>query len=610
MGGKKPGWLKTSLKARMTTYFLLVSTPVVVALALTSYFLAATILKQMAIARFELISDQKALEIRRFMADQSSIVGKIAGLQKLRQRVERLLALEPGSPAYQAAYLQMADSLFEATFVDYGAAAASDLTEIQMLSDIGGRVFFATNPVLEGQYRLSDRYFVQGRRELYIQPVYPDWASGAPTLTVSAPLTSLDGKPMGVLAAQIRLPVLVEIVSRRTGLGNSGESYLIDGYNRFLSADRVDDQRYPRGVHSAGIDAAIGGASAAGQYRNYAGIEVIGSYRWLPQLGLALMTEIRVAEALQPATRLGWMMLGLGLLAVMLLALGIYLITRQIARPILAVTATTHKIAAGDLDQRAPVLTADETGQLAENFNHMIDRLKATLEQLALEQGKSERLLLNILPEPIAHRLKQGEDDIADSFAEVTILFADIVNFTPMSVDLPPTELVSLLNEIFSEFDRLSEKRGLEKIKTIGDAYMVGAGLPIERDDHAEVIAEMALDMLVAIEQFNHRHHAELSIRIGINTGAVVAGVIGTKKFIYDIWGDAVNTAARMESQGIVGQIQVTEATYHYLKDGFTFVDRGLINVKGKGNMHTYILKGRKDRGGAGSPRGSDHERF
>ncbi|MFC6673288.1 adenylate/guanylate cyclase domain-containing protein [Marinobacterium aestuariivivens] len=397
-----------------------------------------------------------------------------------------------------------------------------------------------------------------------------------------------------MLAAHVRVPVLVDIVSDRTGLGETGESYLIDSHNRFLSVARFGDEAFPRGAHSEGIDAAVQGETGAGIYRNYAGQPVIGSYRWMPALGLALLTEIRVSEALQPATRLGWMILSIGFIAIALLAVGIYLITARIARPILAVSATTEQIAEGDLSQRAPVMTEDETGILARNFNRMIDRLRQTLEDLAAEQEKSERLLLNILPQPIAERLKQGESNIADSFAEVTILFADIVNFTPMSAGLPAHELVGRLNEIFSEFDRLGEVRGLEKIKTIGDAYMVGAGLPVVRPDHAQVVAEFALDMLDAIDAFNRRHQSDLKMRIGINSGPVVAGVIGTHKFIYDIWGDAVNTAARMESHGIGGCIQVTESTYQHLKHQYVFEDRGLVKIKGKGQMHTYMLKGRR----------------
>jgi class 3 adenylate cyclase len=220
------------------------------------------------------------------------------------------------------------------------------------------------------------------------------------------------------------------------------------------------------------------------------------------------------------------------------------------------------------------------------------------LRQLEIEQAKSERLLLNILPETIADRLKQKPETIADNFTEVTILFADIVGFTKLSARVSPTELVNLLNEIFSEFDGLADRWNLEKIKTIGDAYMVVGGLPDPSDDHAASIAEMALDMQAAIAHFNEKyansHDQPIDIRIGINTGAVVAGVIGQKKFIYDLWGDAVNTASRMESHGIPGSIQVSASTYELLQNDYIFEERGVISVKGKGEMKTYLLVGRK----------------
>lgn len=210
--------------------------------------------------------------------------------------------------------------------------------------------------------------------------------------------------------------------------------------------------------------------------------------------------------------------------------------------------------------------------------------------ELEAEQRKSERLLLNILPEVVAQKLKQEHRTIADSFAEATVLFADIVGFTHLSAQIPPHTTVSLLNTIFSTFDLLADKHGLEKIKTIGDAYMVVGGLPLERPDHMEAIADMALDMLTAIAQFNQSEGQSFSIRVGINTGPVVAGVIGVKKFIYDLWGDTVNVASRMESQGIGDRIQVTEAVYTHLQGKYRFEPRGAISVKGKGEMHTYFL--------------------
>jgi PAS domain S-box-containing protein len=218
---------------------------------------------------------------------------------------------------------------------------------------------------------------------------------------------------------------------------------------------------------------------------------------------------------------------------------------------------------------------------------------KVAQEALRYQQEQSELLLLNILPEPIAQRLKLHPRTIADSFEEVTVLFADLVGFTQLSARISPTEIVELLNQIFSAFDHLAEKHGLEKIKTIGDAYMVVGGLPIIRSDHAEAVAEMALDMMQAIIKFNARTGETFQIRVGISTGPVVAGVIGLKKFIYDLWGDTVNTASRMESQGIPGAIQVTAGTYERLRDKYHFEQRGPIQVKGKGEMTTYLLIGR-----------------
>lgn len=231
--------------------------------------------------------------------------------------------------------------------------------------------------------------------------------------------------------------------------------------------------------------------------------------------------------------------------------------------------------------------------QLEQRVRERTAQLQETNVELVKEQEKCDRLLLNILPESIAAKLKDGQSSIADGFAEVTILFADIVGFTVLSAQISPEELLIFLNEIFSAFDSLTEKYGLEKIKTIGDAYMVVGGLPNPSTNHAESIAEMALDMQEELAKFNAKHHAGINIRIGINTGPAIAGVIGTKKFIYDLWGDAVNTAARMESHGVAGAIQVTQSTYDILRNKYLFEDRGIINIKGKGEMNTYLLKGR-----------------
>jgi class 3 adenylate cyclase len=241
------------------------------------------------------------------------------------------------------------------------------------------------------------------------------------------------------------------------------------------------------------------------------------------------------------------------------------------------------------------------SGIIAVTASHLTSRLRKkeffSRQALKEEQAKSEHLLLNILPEPIAKRLKDGEEQISDSFNEVTVLFADIVRFTSLSEHLPPVDLVALLNEIFSRFDRLAEKYGLEKIKTVGDAYMVVGGLPSPKKDHAEAVAAMALEMVEETAHFNERTGNALDIRVGINSGPVVAGVIGKKKFSYDLWGDTVNTASRMESHGAAGRIHVTETTYDQLCKSFEFEERGVIDIKDKGEMRTYFLSGRRSSG-------------
>ena len=209
---------------------------------------------------------------------------------------------------------------------------------------------------------------------------------------------------------------------------------------------------------------------------------------------------------------------------------------------------------------------------------------------MRLEHDKSEKLLQNILPLSIIKKLRDNPDTIAERFEDCTVLFSDIVGFTQMSKSMPAVSVVSLLNEIFSRFDDLAEKYNLEKIKTIGDAYMVVGGLPEPDENHVEKIASFALEMLDVIRDYRQKNNVPLELRIGINSGAAVAGVIGKKKFIYDLWGDSVNTASRMESHGLPGQIQVSESTYIRIKHLFQFEDRGKMEVKGLGLVRSYLL--------------------
>jgi len=291
-------------------------------------------------------------------------------------------------------------------------------------------------------------------------------------------------------------------------------------------------------------------------------------------------------------------------LAVIALALLVSIVMgTMLTRSLLALSHTVQRFAAKDFGARTAVRSRDEVGELGVSFNkmaetiqlhsdHLEDLVKQRTSELVAEKQTSERLLLNVLPGPIADRLKAGENLIVDRFEHVSVLFADIVGFTSLSSHTTPELLVTMLNELFSMFDKLAEQHGLEKIKTIGDAYMVVAGIPQPIADHAVAIAHMGLAMLGAIDDYARRTGRELTIRIGIHTGPVVAGVIGQKKFIYDLWGDTVNTASRMESHGLPGRVHVSAATQVLLAADFELEARGPIDVKGKGMMSTFLLVG------------------
>jgi adenylate cyclase len=248
------------------------------------------------------------------------------------------------------------------------------------------------------------------------------------------------------------------------------------------------------------------------------------------------------------------------------------------------------------------VATGSVAFTLLASFAH---QRNAALTALRAEQEKSEGLLLNILPRAVADRLKAAAEPIADQFASASILFADVVDFTPLAQRLPPADVVGILDQLFSRFDALVEQHGLEKIKTIGDCYMAAAGVPDPAPDHARRAALLALDMRDAVVISAGAGRSGLELRIGINSGPVTAGVIGTKRFLYDLWGDAVNTASRMESHSEPGEIQIARGTYELVKDEFECRPRGTIPVKGKGRMETWYLVGSRSRPPREHPTGS-----
>jgi len=263
--------------------------------------------------------------------------------------------------------------------------------------------------------------------------------------------------------------------------------------------------------------------------------------------------------------------------------------------PILIVTALSERmermkgIAAGASDFLTKPVDLQE---LTLRVNHAV-HAKHLFDQLQAEQARAEHLLLNILPRPIAERMKQGEVNIADHHPDVSVLVADLVGFTTLAAHIGPDQVVYLLNEIFSGFDVLTQKRGLEKIKTIGDAYMAAGGLPLPRPDHAEATAELALDLMAEIDKFNRAYNTSIQLRIGVSTGSVVAGVIGRWKFTYDLWGDTVNVACRLESLGQAGSILVSDLTYERLKDKYRFDGSRSLDIKGRGAELVHALLGR-----------------
>ena len=245
------------------------------------------------------------------------------------------------------------------------------------------------------------------------------------------------------------------------------------------------------------------------------------------------------------------------------------------------------------------LLRARVTSSLEKKRLRDLDRMRVVelQEEKALvekERDNSERLLLNILPKVIAERLKSGERTIANGHPVVTVMFSDLAGFTALSRRTAPADLVGILNGIFTTFDLIVERQGLEKIKTIGDAYMLVGGIPVARDDHAHAVADTALEMMDALARLNAANGTDLKMRVGLNTGPIVAGVIGKRKFTYDLWGDTVNVASRMESSGMPGAIHVSESTYQALRGDFVFEARGLTTCKGIGDVPTYFLKHRR----------------
>jgi len=381
---------KKSLMARLVSYFLLLSLVIVGLVGYIGFDQAREALKQSIFDRLNAAVILKEDLLNNWVEEHRHTLLFIAQLPDLQAQAKILSSYEESTPEYQAAHTSL--SKYLAIIV----ANEPDLEEIFILSDTGGKILVSTDKSQEGEYRVKASYFTQGQLDTFVQNIYPSPQTTKPTMTIATPLYDETGQRSSVLATHLNLARVDQIMLERAGLGESGETYLIDKFNVFISEERFGRKDFSRGVHSEGIDSAIQGRDDAGLYLNYAGTPVIGVYRWLDDRELALLAEMSQQEAFAPARFLAQTILLIGLTSTAILVVGGYLLARQIARPILAITDTAIQVAAGDSTLMAPVLTEDEVGTLARAFNQMTGQLRllySGMEEKVAELERSERAL-------------------------------------------------------------------------------------------------------------------------------------------------------------------------------------------------------------------------
>jgi class 3 adenylate cyclase len=450
-------------------------------------------------------------------------------------------------------------------------------------------------------------------------------AEGQPAAFMAAPVID-QGTVIGVLIAQLSIGEIDRVVTggrrwRQEGFGASGETFLVgpdflirsgarqyyenrDAYFATMTAvgtpkeelDAIRRYRSPilhQMVDTHATRAALSGVEGEGEVKGVRGVPTLASWGPLSISGVnwGLVSKIDVSEAFRPIYLLERNLAIVGGLALLAVIVSGAWLSRSLLGPLRELTAGVQRFAGGAQGVHVPVRTHDEIGQLCTAFNGMVDDISAKNAIIEQKNRENEQLLLNVLPAPIANRLREGEQSIADGFANVSVLFTDLVGFTALTSEMPPQEVVTLLNGLFTRFDVVAAELGIEKIKTVGDAYMAVCGLPAMVDDHAERMVRMAIRLVHITREHALENRVSMQVRIGINSGPVVAGVIGKSKYIYDLWGDTVNLASRMESTGVPGAIQVTRAVYEQLKDKFAFEPRGEIEVKGKGMVEAWLLK-------------------
>ena len=453
----------------------------------------------------------------------------------------------------------------------------------------------------------------------YYRPSY-----GAPAAFVATLV--YDGEvPIGTLVFQFPVDKLNAIMTddgmwSDDGLGETGETYLVGAdfsmrsISRFLIEDRegyfdalrdvgytektiaqldyFDSSILLQKVHTPAAMHALEGGRDTAIIDDYRGVSVLSSFgpvafgdqQW------ALFADVDEAEAFAAVDELNRILMLSGLALALIIGAFSTFVARRMVEPIVDLAEAAEEVGGGNFEVELAVKGADEIGELTANFNTMVSSLREQREAIEFKNTENTKLLLNVLPQPIAERLKGGETHIADAFPSASVVFTDLVGFTNWSRGLPPMVVLTMLDDLFGSFDEVAAELGVEKIKTIGDAYMAVCGLPVPNPKHAETLALLAVRILVCLEEFNARNGTQLKMRVGLHCGPVVAGVIGTSKFIYDLWGETINMASRMESTGLPDEIQISEAFYEALDGSYEVTPRGEIEVKGVGTVSTYLL--------------------
>jgi class 3 adenylate cyclase len=448
---------------------------------------------------------------------------------------------------------------------------------------------------------------------------------GAPAAFIAAPIFNRS-ELIGVLAFQLPVDEINNVMTgnrkwERDGLGKSGETYLVGrdylmrSVSRFLEQDlngyiktlrtigvneavvkRINQYKtsiLQQKVQTKGTAEALMGKQGTQILNDYRGIPVLSSYAPLKIEGLdwVILSEIDLSEAYEPIYSFTRQVLISATLLMLLLTLVAMVLAYLFVKPIQHLIESAHQVEVGEIDKIVPLNPQDEFGELAQSFNAMLNSLHAQTDLVAEKNRENEQLLLSIFPAAIAKRLKQGDKDIAEDISNVAVLFADLTGFSKLSALMTAYEIVRLLNDVFAAFDEAAERFGMEKIKTIGDSYMAICGLSIPYLDHDKRAIGFGLELMSVIRRFNSERGYQLNIRVGVNSGDLVAGIVGRNKFIYDVWGDTINIASHLRDACPPGDILVSESVYQRLQDLYDFEDWTHTNGGSNENIQAWRLK-------------------